>query len=101
MVLDATSISESSTVVSSSDEDDEEEGPEGTGACAVAGSVQSSLGKDRKIERGLHTGHLLKMVLQDAQTRLFFKAQAVVQSEIRHYTPTPDDLKWPDILLGS
>jgi len=55
--------------------------------------------KDRKIERRLHIGHLLKMVLQDAQTRLIFKAQAVVQSEIRHYVPTPDDLNWPDILL--
>ena len=40
------------------------------------------------------------MVLQDAQTRLFFKAQAVIQSEIRHYVPKAEDLAWPDILVG-
>ena len=39
------------------------------------------------------------MVLQDAQTRLFFKAQAVIQSEIRHYVPKAEDLAWPDILV--
>ena len=116
MVLDATSTSDStasSTVVSS---DDEDEGQEEAGVSSVdkiqhlglqshsqadETSASSSLGKDRKIERRLHIGHLLKMVLQDAQTRLFFKAQAVVQSEIRHYVPTPDDLNWPDILLRS
>jgi len=39
------------------------------------------------------------MVLQDAQTRLFFKAQAVIQSNIRHYIPKVEDLAWPDILV--
>ena len=38
---------------------------------------------------------LLQMVLQDAQTRLFFKAQSVIQSEIRCYTPTVQDLAYP------
>ncbi|KAH7339666.1 Sec34-like family-domain-containing protein [Rhizoctonia solani] len=37
----------------------------------------------------LHISHLLQMVLQDAQTRLFFKAQAIVQSEIRNYAAQP------------
>ena len=32
----------------------------------------------------LRIRQLLQMVLQDAQTRLFFKAQAVIQSEIRY-----------------
>jgi conserved oligomeric Golgi complex subunit 3 len=36
----------------------------------------------------LHIRHLLQMILQDAQTRLFFKAQAVIQSDI---------LQWPKI----
>jgi conserved oligomeric Golgi complex subunit 3 len=40
------------------------------------------------------------MVLQDAQTRLFFKAQAVIQSEIRYYVPTAQDLAYPDKLVG-
>ncbi|TRM70359.1 Sec34-like family-domain-containing protein [Schizophyllum amplum] len=47
----------------------------------------------------LHISHLLQMVLQDAQTRLFFKAQAVIQSDIRYYAPTAEDLAYPDILV--
>lgn len=43
----------------------------------------------------LHISHLLQMVLQDAQTRLFFKAQAIVQSEIRSYAAQPKDLDYP------
>ena len=50
--------------------------------------------------RTLHISHLLQMVLQDAQTRLFFKAQSVVQSEIRYYVPKPEDLAYPDKLIG-
>ena len=48
----------------------------------------------------LHIRQLLQMVLQDAQTRLFFKAQSVIQSEIRYYTPTVEDLAYPDKLVG-
>ncbi len=49
--------------------------------------------------RTLHISHLLQMVLQDAQTRLFFKAQSVIQSEIRYYVPKPEDLAYPDKLV--
>lgn len=55
--------------------------------------------KDDELGR-LHIRQLLQMVLQDAQTRLFFKAQAVIQSEIRYYTPTAQDLAYPDKLAG-
>ncbi|KAJ7731297.1 Sec34-like family-domain-containing protein [Mycena maculata] len=48
----------------------------------------------------LHISHLLEMVLQDAQTRLFFKAQAVIQADIRYYAPKQEDLAYPDKLLG-
>jgi hypothetical protein len=48
----------------------------------------------------LHISHLLHMVLQDAQTRLFFKAQSVIQSDIRYYAAKPDDLAYPDRLIG-
>ncbi|TBU48650.1 Sec34-domain-containing protein [Dichomitus squalens] len=51
--------------------------------------------------RTLHISHLLQMVLQDAQTRLFFKAQSVIQSEIRYYVPKPEDLAYPDKLLAA
>ncbi|KAM5533738.1 hypothetical protein V8D89_012611 [Ganoderma adspersum] len=51
--------------------------------------------------RTLHISHLLQMVLQDAQTRLFFKAQSVIQSEIRYYVPKAEDLAYPDKLLAA
>jgi hypothetical protein len=31
---------------------------------------------------------------------LFFKAQSVIQAEIRYYTPKPEDLAYPDKLVG-
>ena len=56
--------------------------------------------KDGHVGKRLHIRQLLQMVLQDAQTRLFFYAQAVIQSEIRYYTPKAEDLAWPDLILG-
>lgn len=50
--------------------------------------------------RHLHVGNLLEMVLQDAQTRLVFKAQAVIQSEIRYYVTKDGDLDFPQKLLS-
>lgn len=49
----------------------------------------------------LHIAQLLQMILQDAQTRLFFKAQAVVQSDIRHYVSKDGDLAYPGKLLNA
>lgn len=58
---------------------------------------------DKPSEKGLgrlHISHLLQMVLQDAQTRLFFKAQSVIQSDIRYYAPKGEDLAYPDKLVS-
>jgi hypothetical protein len=55
--------------------------------------------RKRRLGR-LHISRLLQMVLQDAQTRLFFKAQAMIQSEVRYYVPKPEDLRWPELLIG-
>lgn len=49
----------------------------------------------------LHISRLLQMVLQDAQTRLFFKAQAMIQTEVRQYVPKAEDLRWPELLIGA
>ncbi|KZT61970.1 Sec34-domain-containing protein [Calocera cornea HHB12733] len=46
----------------------------------------------------LQISHLLQMVLQDAQTRLLFKAQSVLQSDIGYYVPKPVDLEYPEKL---
>ena len=54
----------------------------------------------RKSIRQLHIGKLLEMVLQDAQTKLFFKAQAMVQSEIRYYAPKNNDLDYPGKIIS-
>ena len=43
---------------------------------------------------------MLQSVLQDAQTRLLFKAQNVVQAEIRYYVPKPEDLDYGQKLQG-
>jgi len=58
----------------------------------------------RRRPRGLgrlHISRLLQMVLQDAQTRLFFKAQSIIQAEIRYYAPKPEDLAYPEKLVGA
>ena len=62
--------------------------------------VGSSGPQTAKPLRRLHISHLLQMILQDAETRLFFKAQAVVQAEIRHFVPAKADLEYPRKLFG-
>ena len=67
-----------------------------------ADELTSDLDQPQKKTKGLgklHISHLLQMVLQDAQTRLTFKAQSVIQSDIRYYTPKQEDLAYPDILI--
>jgi hypothetical protein len=88
MVLDISSIPDSSSP--SSSDDDELTMDLDT---SRRRRHQKSLGK-------LHISHLLQMVLQDAQTRLFFKAQSVIQSEIRYFVPKGEDLAYPDKLVG-
>ncbi|KAF8965587.1 Sec34-like family-domain-containing protein [Flammula alnicola] len=124
MVLDASASTPSATVFSTSsssseDEDeDEDEDPRTSASITTKGSrrptttrTSDELSMDplsspthkrnNRLGKRLHISHLLKMVLQDAQTRLFFKAQAVIQSEIRHYTPKAEELAWPDVLVAA
>ncbi|THV06633.1 hypothetical protein K435DRAFT_743062 [Dendrothele bispora CBS 962.96] len=66
---------------------------------------QQHSGRHKKQRHRLHIAPLLQMILQDAQTRLFFKAQAVVQSDIRHFVPRVTgegggDLGYPAKLLS-
>ncbi|KAF7300708.1 RRM domain-containing protein [Mycena chlorophos] len=63
--------------------------------------ASSDMDNTKLKSRPLHIAHLLSMVLQDAQTRLFFKAQAVIQSDIRYYVPKPEDgdLAWPESIM--
>ena len=86
MVLDVPNVSES----------DEEEEPDEL-------TIDLDYPSEKRRKRGLgklHISHLLQMVLQDSQTRLFFKAQSVIQAEIRYYVPKPEDLAYPDKLVG-
>jgi len=114
MVLDASSTPSTSASTTSSDADDSdssddddddlaipEHGPVRTSQDLASNPPSSASQRHHnRVGKRLHISHLLKMVLQDAQTRLFFKAQAVIQSEIRHYVPKVEDLAWPDILVG-
>lgn len=52
--------------------------------------------KDRRPLGRLHTEVLLKMVLQDAQTRLVFRAQALVRADVEYYVPKEGDLDYPE-----
>ncbi|KAG6856297.1 hypothetical protein H0H87_005710 [Tephrocybe sp. NHM501043] len=86
--------------VSSVHGDDDDESPVGNeDELALDLGAVNLTRKTRGLGR-LHISHLLEMVLQDAQTRLFFKAQSVIQSDIRYYVPQPEDLAYPDILVG-
>ncbi|KAH8806892.1 Sec34-like family-domain-containing protein [Flagelloscypha sp. PMI_526] len=79
------------------DEEEDEESP----ASPTELNLNLSSPTIPKHKRGLkhlHLSRLLQMVLQDAQTRLFFKAQSVIQSEVRYYTPKESDLEWPEKL---
>ena len=94
MVLDASSDAENGD----EDDDDSAKGPsDGDDDNNLPTKSNSDSGQ---LGRRLQISHLLKMVLQDAQTRLFFKAQSVIQSDIRHFIPKADDLAYPDVLVG-
>ncbi|KAK6910494.1 hypothetical protein I203_104526 [Kwoniella mangroviensis CBS 8507] len=56
--------------------------------------------KKRKPLGRLHIEILLKMVLQDAQTRLVFRAQALLSNDVEYYVPKEGDLDYPQ-KLGS
>lgn len=43
----------------------------------------------------LRFSELLSTVLQDSQTRLVFRAQYVIEAEVLHYAPKPEDLDYP------
>ncbi|KAF9478351.1 Sec34-domain-containing protein [Pholiota conissans] len=112
MVLDTSTATPSSTLFSSSDasSEDEDEDEDDADASMTIGKraaptddllLSSADSRPRKVGKRLHISHLLQMVLQDAQTRLFFKAQAVIQAEIRHYVPKAEELAWPDILVSA
>ena len=51
--------------------------------------------------RSLKFSMLLQGVLQDIQTRLVFRAQAVIHLEVLHYAPKPEDLEFPEKLRSA
>jgi hypothetical protein len=42
-----------------------------------------------------HAGKLLDMVLRDVQTRMIFRSQAILRSDVGSYAPRGDDLDYP------
>lgn len=82
---------------SSSDDDDETD----RFASTALPDERPGIVEQHPIGKKLNIGHLLQMILQDAQTRLVFKAQSVVQSDIKHYSPQPEDLRYPQRIIGA
>lgn len=65
-------------------------------------SILTATTKQRTSRRPLSRLHLevlLKMVLQDAQTRLVFRAQALLRADVEYYAPKDGDLDYPERLL--
>jgi hypothetical protein len=108
MVLDAPSSSSSTVFSANGDEDEsdddddadwsEDDEDDEVDELTIDLDNPHPKGKGKAGQR-LHISHLLQMVLQDAQTRLFFKAQSVIQSDIHYYVPKAEDLTYPDILI--
>ncbi|WWC63290.1 uncharacterized protein I303_105890 [Kwoniella dejecticola CBS 10117] len=67
----------------------------GNGHAASGRTVQR---RKRKVLGRLHIEILLKMVLQDAQTRLVFRAQALLSNDVEYYVPKEGDLNYPEKL---
>jgi hypothetical protein len=61
----------------------------------------SPLPRDTRPLPNLKFSQLLVPILQDAQTRMVFRAQAIIQNEVLHYAPAPDDLDYPGKLNQS
>ncbi|WVR07593.1 hypothetical protein IAU60_004635 [Kwoniella sp. DSM 27419] len=61
-------------------------------------SVRTVQRKKRKPLSRLHIEVLLRMVLQDAQTRLVFRAQAMLSAEVEYYVPKEGELEYPEKL---
>jgi conserved oligomeric Golgi complex subunit 3 len=73
----------------------EDSGPT-NGATSELGEANTPSGSDGQ----LRFGQLLETILQDVQTRLIFRAQAVIQTEVLHYVATGQDLDYPAKLKG-
>ncbi|BGP13514.1 Golgi transport complex subunit 3 [Rhodosporidiobolus nylandii] len=76
---------------SASDDDDD---PDLSAAADPDDDDESSTGLGT-----LRFGALIQPILQDAQTRLVFRAQAVVLSEVGSYVPAAGELDYPALLL--
>jgi len=107
MVLDSSAAFTSSSSSSPSDsetpdnDNDASDGDDDDLTVDLDSAQHPPLRKERRGKGNkLHISRLLQMVLQDAQTRLFFKAQAMIQSEVRYYVPRLEDLRWPELLMG-
>ncbi|KAI5813825.1 Sec34-like family-domain-containing protein [Pyronema omphalodes] len=49
----------------------------------------------------LDFGQLIQSTLQDTQTRIVFRAQAIVRDEIEYFSPKPEDLDYPNKCVRS
>ncbi|OWZ31050.1 hypothetical protein C343_03746 [Cryptococcus neoformans C23] len=63
-------------------------------------STRAAMIKSRKRKpfARLHIEVLLRMVLQDTQTRLVFRAQALLSADVEYYVPKEGDLDYPERL---
>ena len=94
-----TSTPTASSIASSNPSDEDDETDHFTSTALP--DEHPGIVEQQQIGKILNIGHLLQMILQDAQTRLVFKAQSVVQSDIKYYSPRNEDLKYPQRITGA
>lgn len=93
------------------DGDEEEDDAESDNGDVHADAQYAKLADDTTFDRPVVTlvrpkadskmrfSELLGTVLQDAQTRLVFRAQYVMEAEVLNYAPKPEELDYPSILI--
>ena len=64
-------------------------------------SLATTTGATDLPETKMRFSELLGTVLQDAQTRLVFRAQYVIEAEVLNYAPKPEELDYPALLVES
>lgn len=92
-VLSAMMALDSETIA----DDDDDFGDEGPGDAVVQAGAKGQEMMKASLGR-LKFSVLLQTIQQDTQTRLVFRAQAVIQSEVLHFVPGSEDLEYPEKL---
>lgn len=98
-ILNAMMALDSRQMLSANAEDDDDDDDDE--ASDDDANNDMSLVTQAQRKTGLRFSLLLQPILQDAQTRLVFRAEAILQTDVVRYSPQPADLDYPAKLESS